>query len=44
VMTIISGASAVATILAANPELKEKIKSKLAPKKKYKIIVVEEEV
>lgn len=39
-----SGVSAVATILAANPELKEKIKNKLAPKKKYKIIVVEEEV
>lgn len=44
VMTIISGVSAVATILAAHPELKEKIKSKFAPKKKYKIIVVEEEV
>lgn len=43
VMTIISGVSAVATILAANPELKEKLKEKFSPKKKIRIIIVKED-
>ena len=43
VMTIISGVSVVTSILAANPELKEKLKKKFSPKKRIKIIVVEED-
>lgn len=43
VMTIISGVSAVATILAANPELKEKLKEKFSPKKKIRIVIVKED-
>lgn len=43
VMTIISGVSAIATILATHPEIKEKLANKFSPKKKYKIIIVKEE-
>lgn len=43
VMTIISGVSAVASIMAAHPELKEKIKAKFTPKPKIKIIIVKED-
>ena len=43
VMTVISGVSVVASILAANPELKEKVKTALSPKKKVKIIIVKED-
>ena len=43
VMTIISGVSVAASILAANPELKEKVKRAFKPKKTIRIVVVEEE-
>lgn len=43
VMTIISGVSVAASILAAHPELKEKLKEKFSPKKKIRIIVVKED-
>ena len=43
VMTIISGVSAVATILAAHPELKEKLKEKFSPKRKIQIVIVKED-
>lgn len=43
VMTIISGVSAVATILAAHPELKERLKEKFSPKKRIRIVIVKEE-
>ena len=40
VMTIISGVSVAASILATHPELKEKLKEKFSPKKKIRIIIV----
>ena len=43
VMTIISGVSVAASILAAHPELKEKLKEKFSPRKKIRIIVVKED-
>lgn len=42
-MTIISGVSAVATILAAHPELKERLKEKFSPKKRIRIVIVKED-
>ncbi|MBO7450296.1 MAG: hypothetical protein J6U54_07980 [Clostridiales bacterium] len=43
VMTIISGVSVAASILAANPELKEKLKNAFKPKKKIRIVIVKED-
>ena len=43
VMTIISGVSVAASILAAHPEIKERMKSVFTPKKRIKIIVVKED-
>ena len=43
VMTIISGVSVAASILAANPELKEKLKNTFKPKKKIRIVIVKED-
>lgn len=43
VMTIISGVSVAASILATHPELKEKLKEKFSPKKKIRIIIVKED-
>lgn len=43
VMTIISGVSVAASILAAHPELKEKLKEKFSPNKKIRIVIVKED-
>ena len=46
VMTIISGVSAIATILATHPEIKQKVKDVFTPKpkeKKIQIIIVKGE-
>jgi hypothetical protein len=43
VMTIVSAASAIATISATHPEVMDAIKSKFKKKPKIKIVVVKED-